>query len=262
MLAEWPDSIRSLFSEETAFTLAIGILVIGLVLAYLTWRWTHQVLEQTGVNDAVEGTSFERTARRFGTSTAGILGTLVAIFVYALAMILAFNVAQVFDTTLFWSQVTNFLPQVFVALLALIVGLLAGEKGQLFVQERLQSIKLPDVAVIPVLVKYSIYYIAVLIALAQLGIATEALLILLAAYAFGVVFLCGIAFKDLLTAAAAGIYLLLHEPYAIGDEVRIDDRRGVVQEVDMFVTHVEANGEEYIIPNQQVLRSGVVRVRE
>ncbi len=257
-----PELIRSIFSEETAFTLAIAILVLGLVFAYLTWRWTHRLFEKIGINDAVEGTSFERTAQGLGTSTAGILGQIMAIFVYSLAIILAFNVAQVFDTTLFWPRVTNFLPRLFIALVAIIVGLLAGEKGQLFAQERLQSIKLPEVSVIPILVKYSIYYIALLIALAQLGVATAALLVLLGAYAFGVVFLGGLAFKDLLSAAAAGIYLLLNEPYSIGDEVRIDETRGIVQEVDMFVTHVETDGEEYIIPNQQVLREGVVRIRK
>jgi small-conductance mechanosensitive channel len=85
---------------------------------------------------------------------------------------------------------------------------------------------------------------------------------LLAAYAFGVVFLGGIAFKDMLAASAAGVYLLLAEPYVIGDEVEIDGKRGIVQEVDMFVTHVESDGEEYIIPNQRVMRSGIVRIRE
>jgi small-conductance mechanosensitive channel len=257
-----PDIIRSVFSEETAFTLAVGILVVGLVLAYLAWRWTHRLFEITGINNAVEGTTFERTAQGMGTSTAGILGSILAIFVYTLAIIIAFNVAQIFNTALFWTRATNYLPRLFIALLAIIVGLLAGEKGQLFVQERLQSIKLPEVAVIPTLVKYSIYYIAGLIALAQLGVATAALLVLLGAYAFGLVFLGGLAFKDLLAAAAAGIYLLLNEPYSIGDEVSFEGTRGIVQEVDMFVTRVESDGEEYIIPNQQIMRDGVVRIRE
>ncbi|SDJ36109.1 Mechanosensitive ion channel [Halovenus aranensis] len=256
------DFIRQVFSAETAFTLAVGILIIGLVISYLVWRWTHRLFEQTGINDAVEGTSFERTAQGMGTSTAGIIGQILAVFVYVLTAIFAFNVAQIFDTALFWTRVTNYLPRLFIALVAIIVGLLAGEKGQLLVQERLQSIKLPEVAIIPTLVKYSIYYIAGLIALAQLGVATAALLVLLGAYAFGLVFLGGLAFKDLLAAAAAGIYLLLNEPYSIGDEVRIEGTRGIVQEMDMFVTHVETDGKEYIFPNQQILREGVVRIRE
>jgi len=89
-----------------------------------------------------------------------------------------------------------------------------------------------------------------------------ALLVLLAAYAFGLVFLTGLALKDLLAASAAGLYLLLTEPYSIGDEVIIDDQRGIVQEVTVFVTRVESDGQERIIPNQQVMRSGIVRIRD
>jgi len=262
MPSGWIDTVRTVVSEETVFVLAVAILVLGLFVAYLAWRWTHALLERTGISTAVEGTSFERTAQRFGTSTVGIIAQLVAIFVYTLAIILAFNVAQVFDADVFWSRVTNFLPRLFIALLAIIAGLLAAEKGQLLVQERLQAIKLPEVALVPTLVRYSIYYIAGLIALAQLGVATAALLVLLGAYAFGLVFLGGLAFKDLLAAAAAGMYILLNEPYSIGDEVRLDESRGVVQEVDVFVTRVESDGEEYIVPNQQVLRSGIVRIVE
>jgi small-conductance mechanosensitive channel len=161
----------------------------------------------------------------------------------------------------YWTRFTGYLPDLFIAAFAIIIGLIAGDKAKLVVSERLRSVKLPEATVLPEIVKYSIFYLAILIALSQLGVETLALLILLGAYAIGLVFLTGLALKDLLAAAAAGLYLLLTEPYSIGDEVIIDDRQGIVQEVDMFVTHVESDGEEYIIPNQRVMRSGIVRVR-
>ena len=262
MPLSWPQVIRSVFSEETAFTVAIGLLVIGLVVAYSVWRWTRSLLSGMGVDSAVEGTLFERTVQNFGTSTIGIIAQLAALFVYAGTVILALQVAQLLAVDNFWSQVTVYLPRIFIALLAVIIGLVGGDKAKLIVRDHLRSVKLPEAALIPELVKYSIFYIAALVALSQIGVATAALLVLLGAYAFGVVFLGGIAFKDLLSAAAAGLFLLLAEPYSIGDEVRIDDKRGIVQEIDMFVTHIEADGEEHIIPNQQVFQSGIIRIRD
>ena len=262
MVSNWADHIRSAFSEETAFTLAIAILILGLVVAFLVWRWIHRLLKNIGVDDAVQGTPFERTAQRFGTSTVGIIAQLSAIFVYIGAIILAFHISQLLAIDDFWTMLAGYMPRLFIAILAIIVGFIVGEKGKLVVQERLRSVKLPEASLLPEIVKYSIYYIAALIALSQIGVATLALLVLLAAYTFGIIFLGGIAFKDLLTASAAGIYLLLAEPYTIGDQVRIGEKRGIVQEIDVFVTHVEADDEEYIIPNQQVFRSGVVRIRE
>lgn len=262
MFVGWPDAIRSLFSEEAAFATAIFVLVIGVIVALGAWRWTIRTFERTGLHDAVEGTTFERTVSRFGTSTAGILGLLIAVFIYLFAIILAFQIARLVEIDLFFTQITGVLPRLFIAVVAIIVGLILGDKAKLLIQERLRSVKLPEASIIPELVKYSIFYIAALIALAQIGVATDALLILLAAFAFGIVFLGGLAFRDLLTASAAGIFLLLVEPYTIGDEVRIDDKRGIIQEIDMFVTRIETDGEEYIIPNQQVFRSGIVRIRE
>lgn len=262
MQFDWPEFVRSLFSRETAFIMSIAILLLGLVLAYLVWRWVVNFCDRAGITEAVEGTPFERSARQFGTSTVGIVGALAAIFVYIAAMILALNVARLMDIQLFWARFAGYVPRLIIAAIALIAGLIVGDKAKLVISNRLKSVKLPEAGLLPELVKYSIFYIAALIALAQIGVATTALLILLGAYTFGVVFLSGLAFKDLLAASAAGVYLLLAEPYAIGDEVEIGGKRGIVQEIDMFVTHVESDGEEYIIPNQKVFQSQVVRYRE
>jgi small-conductance mechanosensitive channel len=70
-----------------------------------------------------------------------------------------------------------------------------------------------------------------------------------------------VAFKQMLASGAAGIYLLLHQPYGIGDEVRVGDTRGIVCEMDLFVTHVESDEEEVILPNDKVFERGVARIR-
>lgn len=262
-LSDWPEWIREFFrTDQSTFFLSVLILVLGLVLAYFVWRAIHSLAGSYGLDDAVEGTPFERWAQGLGTSTIGIVAQLIAVFVYIGAVVVALNTAQLLSPDLFWSRFTAFLPRLFVAAIAVIIGLIAGDKASLVVSERLRSIKLPEAELLPEIVKYSIYYIAVLIALGELGVATSALLVLLGAYAFGLVFLSGLAFKDLLAASAAGVYILLAQPYSIGDEVQIDDRRGIVQEMDMFVTHIESEGEEYIVPNQHVFRAGVVRFRE
>jgi len=255
------ELIRTLFSEETAVTIAIIVLFVGAVAGYLVWRGTRNILLAMNVDEAVEGTVFDRTMRNFGSSTVGLLAQLSALFVYVLAVFIALQVAQLMDTQLFWTRFTGYLPSLFLAAIVVIVGLVIGDKASLAVSERLKSIKLPEVSMLPALMKYSIFYVAALVAMGQLGVATTALIVLLAVYAFGLLFLAGLAFRDLLRAGAAGIYLLLSEPYSIGDKVEIDGNRGIVQEIDVFVTHIENEDTEFIIPNQRVLRSGITRIR-
>jgi small-conductance mechanosensitive channel len=256
-----PSLIRQLFSERGAVTLAIVVLFAGAIAGYLTWRRIRRVLVDHDIDEAVEGTLFERTVSNVGLSTVGILAQLAALAVYIVAVLVALNIAQLGSAQFFWTRFLDLLPRLFIATLAIILGLLLGDKAKLVVDDRLKSVKLPEASIVSEVVKYSVFYIAVLIALGQLGVATTALLILLGVYLIGLIFLTGLATKDLLAAGAAGMYLLLTQPYSIGDEVKIDDTRGIVQEVNVFVTHVESDEEEYIIPNQRVFKSGIVRIR-
>lgn len=235
----------------------LGILLLGYVFGQLA----KQVLTAAGVPEAVEGTAFERTAQGLGSSTVSVVSRLSSWFIYAVGVLVALYVARVLDPGLFWQEVARLLPRLFVAAFAVIVGIIAGDKAEVLVNERLRSVKVPEVALIGTIVKYSIIYVAVLIALGQLGVATLSLLILLSVYAFGLVFLGGIAGRDLLASGAAGLYLFLNQPYGIGDRVKIGERTGVVQEVELFITRIEDDGVEYIVPNRTVFEKGASKHR-
>jgi small-conductance mechanosensitive channel len=241
--------------------LALGIVLLGVILGYLVNVVNRRLLQRAGVPESIEGTAFERTARSLDTSTVDIVGQLSMYFVVGLSVLVALSVAEIGVLTAFWGEVSLFLPGLFVAILIVLVGLVVGDKIEIVVRDRLSGIKLPQVGVLPVLAKYSVFYVALLIALATIEVPTSALLVLLGGYVFGVVFLGGIAFKDMLASGAAGMYLLLNQPYSIGDQVEVGGQRGIVQEVDVFVTHVESEGEEYIVPNRKVFENGIVRVR-
>ena len=250
-----------LSTAEQNLLVAVAVLLAGVALGAVAAWITRRVLVLFGVDDAVEGTPFERTARQLGGSTVQLLGQLVGAFVFFLAALYALRTIGLVPGEAIVEEFGAFLPKLFIAVLVVLVGLIVGDKAEIVVNERLKSIKLPEVTLVSTLLKLSILYVAVLISLSQLGVATEALLVLLAAYAFGIFFLSGLAFKDLLSSAAAGMYLLLTQPYVIGDEIQIDGNRGIVQEIDVLVTYVEDDGEEYMIPNRKVLREGAMRIR-
>ncbi|RKD97623.1 mechanosensitive ion channel family protein [Halopiger aswanensis] len=249
------------FLDEPA-VIAAAVLALGFVVGYLVGRLNKELLAASGVPDAVEGTPFERTAQSLGTSTVEIVARLSSWFIYGIAVLTAIHIAQLLDTEAFWFQVTQYIPQVFIAVLVLILGFIVADKAELVVSEYLRSVKLPEVSIIPRLVKYSVLYVAFLIALGQIGVYIYPLLILLAVYAAGIVVVGAVTFKDFLVSSAAGIYLLLNQPYGIGDEIRIGDQAGIVQEVDLFVTKIEDDSEEYIVPNRKVFEEEIVRVRD
>ncbi|SDJ57230.1 mechanosensitive ion channel family protein [Natronorubrum texcoconense] len=242
--------------------IAAAVLALGIVVGYLVGRLNEELLTASGVPETVEGTPFERTAQSIGTSTVGIVARLSSWFIYGIAVLTAIHIAQLLDTDAFWLRVTEFIPQVFIAVLVLIIGFIVADKAELVVGEYLRGVKLPEVSVLPKLVKYTVLYVTLIIALGQIGVHVVALLILLTVYALGLVFVGSLAFKDFLVSSAAGIYLLLNQPYGIGDRIRIGEQTGIVQEVDLFVTKIEDESEEYIVPNRKVFEDGIVRIRE
>ena len=242
--------------------IAAAVLALGLLVGFLVGRLNKELLSASGVPDAVEGTPFERTAQSIGTSTVDIVARWSSWFIYGIAVLTAIHIAQLLDTDAFWLRVTEFIPQVFVAVLVLILGFIIADKVELVVSEYFRGVKLPEISIVPKLLKYSVLYVAFIIALGQIGVHILALLILLAVYAAGVVLVGTFAFKDFLVSSAVGIYLLLNQPYSIGDEITIGDQTGIVQEVDLFVTKIETDSQEYIVPNRKVFEEGIVRMRE
>jgi small-conductance mechanosensitive channel len=245
----------------TQVWIALAFVVIGVLVGYLVSAVLRRLLVRVGVPDAIEGTSFERTARDFGTSTVVILSRLARYFVVGLAVLVALSVVGIDYVDQLGGAVAAFFPQLFAAALILIVGLVVADKVELLVAEQLRGVKLERVDVVPLGAKYSVLFLATLIALSQIGVATGALVVSLGAYFFAVIVLTAVAFKQMLASGAAGIYLLLHQPYGIGDEVRVGDTRGIVCEMDLFVTHVESDEEEVILPNDKVFERGVARIR-
>ncbi|MWV39732.1 mechanosensitive ion channel domain-containing protein [Natrialba sp. INN-245] len=247
--------------EEPA-VIAAAVLALGLVVGYLVGRLNKELLTASGVPETVEGTPFERTAQSIGTSTVEIVARLSSWFIYGIAVLTAIHIAQLLDTDAFWNQVIGFIPQAFIAILVLILGFIVADKSELMVSEYLRGVKIPEVSMIPKLVKYSVLYVAFLVALGQIGVYVFPLLILLVVYVAGIVVVGAITFKDFLISGAAGIYLLLNQPYGIGDRIEVDDRSGIVQEIDLFVTKFEDDSEEYIVLNRRVLDDKIVRVRD
>jgi Small-conductance mechanosensitive channel len=235
------------------------ILLVGGVVSYALISFNRRLLERLGVPETVEGTAFERSVRRLGVSTVAILARLSGYLSFVAFVVVGFTTLGVDSVTAVSTVVVAFLPRLFVAAIVLVVGLIVGDKLGLLVDDRLRGVKLPEAGLLAPVVKWSTVYVAALIALAQVGVATTALIVLLAGYLASVIVLGAVAFRDLLASGSAGLYLLLTEPYAIGDRVRIGDVEGVVQEIDVFATHVESDEEVYLVPNRRAFTDGVAR---
>lgn len=69
----------------------------------------------------------------------------------------------------------------------------------------------------------------------------------------------GLAFQDILKNFLAGLFLLLERPFRIGDEITVDNRTGVVEDVQFRTTTMRTlDGEEVLVPNSIVFSQTIV----
>ena len=105
------------------------------------------------------------------------------------------------------------------------------------------------------LITVTTYVVAVISALVVYGVNVA---VILTAAGVGTVAI-GLAFQDLLRNVLAGIWLLLEQPFRLGDTITVMDQTGAVQNITLRTTTLRTGvGELAILPNLTVFTGIVV----
>jgi small conductance mechanosensitive channel len=105
------------------------------------------------------------------------------------------------------------------------------------------------------LITVTTYVVAVIAALVEFGVNIA---VVLTAAGVGTVAI-GLAFQDLLRNVLAGIWLLLEQPFRLGDTITVLDQNGAVQNITLRTTTLRTGiGELAIIPNLTVFTAIVI----
>jgi len=107
--------------------------------------------------------------------------------------------------------------------------------------------------------KNIIYYVllifVVIAALNKLGIETTSFVAIIGAAGLAV----GLALQGSLANFAAGVMLILFQPFKVGDEVDAGGASGIVKEIQIFSTIMESNDKKtIIIPNAKITSDKIV----
>lgn len=160
----------------------------------------------------------------------------------------AFDVADTVNSLIQW------IPQLFAA--SLVLAAFWGVERMLrrtlgFVMRRAE-VDETAVAFMQNVVRYTMFTVALITALSQVGVDVAGILTSL-----GVVGLTiGFAAKDALSNVISGLFIFWDRPFVIGDLVEIGDAYGRVQEITMRSTRVvTADGRMLAIPNNTIVNS-------
>ncbi len=104
--------------------------------------------------------------------------------------------------------------------------------------------------------------LAVIVAAALLGLSVAGIPVGAALAGLGIAGLAiAFALQSILENFVAGILLIIRKPIRHGEQVRINDHEGTVDDIDLRVTRiVDYDGQQVVIPNAEVFRSTIVNL--
>lgn len=101
--------------------------------------------------------------------------------------------------------------------------------------------------------RYLIYFIALLMALAQLGMKSVLQNLLMTA-GFGSLAI-GFGAQSLVRDVITGLFMMFENQFAVGDYIKTDEAEGTVEATAMRVTYLRSfNGDQIIVPNGSISR--------
>lgn len=156
-----------------------------------------------------------------------------------------------------WNDIKEVGPKWLVALAVLIIAWLLARLVRVLVQKTIS--RTSTQGHVDLLVARAagglVLLAGIIVALSEVGMSFSAAIAALGLASLGI----GFALQPILSNFFAGIVLLMQHPFTIGDQIRVGDQEGVVENIRVRDTQVLTyNGERVFIPNKTVFDSPIV----
>jgi len=172
------------------------------------------------------------------------------------------------------SYVSNSIINLIGAILIVLMGIIIGKFFDKVIRRVLAElntnkilkeeagVKIPFEEFIGSIIKYLVYFAAVIMALNQLGITTIVLNIILGLILFLLIAFIVLAFKDFVPNLVSGLFLHQKREIKDGDRIRVDNIEGKIIHINLVETRVETkNGDVVYIPNSILTGKKVVKLK-
>ncbi len=252
LVKSW-NNIKEFFPNIVA---AGVILIIGYIIGRLAQKGIDLILKKTGMRRYLERVE-EREGRDIGISISTLIGVITKWIIYIVAIMSAINVLGITGLNQVIAQLVTYLPNIVFAMIIIVLGIIIGDKAAGIVRCTCEELKIPKYWIMGNLTRYIIYAIVIIIALSQIKIRTDVLIIgiTIVLMALGITLI--IALKEIAPNMAAGFHLIHDTPFKIGDMIEIDGNEGVVDNIGLVSTTIKTKGEKIIIPNSKFLKNVV-----
>lgn len=175
---------------------ALLILIIGWIIASGLDRLVTQILKQLKLDSALNKVGMKNFFRKSGVDfeTSDFIGGLVRWTIILIAFLAAADVLGLARITDFLNQILSYVPNIFVAVAIMLMGMLAANFFSHVVRGLVGIAKIRSANFLATVTRWVIWIFTILVALNQLGIATMIINYLMMAIFFMIALAGGLAF--------------------------------------------------------------------
>ena len=212
LILDWTSALQSALTtllDKLFYILpdiigAILILIVGSLIAMMIAGIVETGIKKLKIDSALEKTIFQPVSQNLGIkiNTSKVFGELVKWFILIVVFIAAADVAKLTQVTDFFNEVLFYLPNVFVAVLILVVASLLAT----FVSNMIGTLVKDDLGYFSGLAKVAIYTFGILASLHQLQISRPLVEILFTGIVATCVLSFGLGGKDVAADITKKIY--------------------------------------------------------
>lgn len=199
--ASFGQSFQTIGSGVATFIpqliVAIIIFVAGWVLGVVLGRAVDQIIKSIKVDKVLQGAGVEDVLSRAGfqLNSGAFLGGLVRWFIIIVFLVAALDVLGLKQVNVFLSQVVlGYLPQVIVAVLILLIGAVLADSMQKVVVGGAKAAEIKAANFLGGVTRWAIWVFTILIALSQLGVASQFMFTLFTGFVAMLALAGGLAF--------------------------------------------------------------------
>ena len=175
LTASFQDLWAGVIGFLPELAIALVIFIIGWLVGSLFGRAVAQIVRSLKVDNALRSAGFEGAVQRAGykLDVGRFIGGIIKWFIVVVFLVAALDVLGLSQVNVFLqSVVLSFLPQVFVAVLILLVSAVLAEAVQHAVVGAAKAAHMSSANFLGAVSKWAIWIFSVLAALFQLGVAS------------------------------------------------------------------------------------------
>ncbi len=175
---------------------------------------------------------------------------------------------------LFRSVFVGYAAKFIVAIIILLFGFIVGRILSKIIQKVLHEVelnnilkktirvKIPLEQIISHTVMYLIYFVTIVMALNQIGLATDILNIVLGGFMVVIILALFLSIKDFIPNFISGIFIHQKQFVKEGDIIQVKNIEGKITEINLIETLVQTkHGDTIYIPNSVLTKSEVIKIK-